>query len=251
MSDWDSEHYKKFASAQENRALKYLNSLTFRGDEKVLDIGCGNGKITAQIAMLVPNGRVIGIDISPKMIAQAKQDYPNVPNLEFLQKSAEDFHFPDRFDLIVSFNALHWVDNHQKVLENVNTSLKKGGRFLFLMASGKENQAMEEIYKKEKWRPYLGKIQMLHNRMKDVNYSDLLNKFHFENKCIEVADSTYRFKNVDQLQNHLMTWIPFATDLPYEKAIEFAAELASNFSRTSSGEIDYTLSVLHVEGTIT
>ena len=63
--------------------------ITFNGDELVLDVGCGDGKITVELANLVPRGRVLGTDFSADMISHAKLTH-NVSNLEFQQLDAED-----------------------------------------------------------------------------------------------------------------------------------------------------------------
>ena len=93
MSNWDAKFYKKQARLQEDAALRILNQVSFNGDERVLDIGCGDGKITKKIAEMVPKGEVIGIDPSKEMIDEALADYSHIPNLSFLQEGAESFHF--------------------------------------------------------------------------------------------------------------------------------------------------------------
>ena len=61
---WDGDDYHKNSNSQQKEALKLLDEHPIRGDESILDVGCGDGKITAEIANRVPEGRVLGIDKS-------------------------------------------------------------------------------------------------------------------------------------------------------------------------------------------
>ena len=111
MSDWNGEHYKNHARSQEIAALKIIDRISFRGDERVLDIGCGTGNITKVLAEKVKHGDVIGIDSSEKMIQQALADYQTIENLDFQMANAGSFEFEKKFDLIVSFFAYNYYPN--------------------------------------------------------------------------------------------------------------------------------------------
>src|SRR5438128_10635114 len=85
MPKWNPEEYAKHSSAQLAWARELIARLKLGGDETVLDIGSGDGKVTAEIAASVPHGRVVGIDGSPEMVkfAHAHFDDQRFPNLEF------------------------------------------------------------------------------------------------------------------------------------------------------------------------
>jgi trans-aconitate 2-methyltransferase len=89
IEQWDGSLYSQNSDFQFSRALKLISEHTFNGDELVLDVGCGDGKITVELANLVPRGRVLGTDFSADMISHAKLTH-NVSNLEFQQLDAED-----------------------------------------------------------------------------------------------------------------------------------------------------------------
>lgn len=72
---WNPEDYAKNSDAQLKWAKELKQSLNLQGDESVLDVGCGDGKITANFATTLPRGRVVGIDSSPDMIAYATRTY--------------------------------------------------------------------------------------------------------------------------------------------------------------------------------
>ena len=108
---------------------KLIQQLNLQGHEKILDIGCGDGKITAEIARNVPNGSVLGIDTSEEMIAFAKMKFPNsmYHNLSFEFGNAQDLNFNNEFDVVVSFGTLHIIVDHVPVLLGIYNSLKKNG----------------------------------------------------------------------------------------------------------------------------
>ncbi|HSJ17631.1 MAG TPA: methyltransferase domain-containing protein, partial [Solirubrobacterales bacterium] len=71
--DWDAEVYHRVSDPQFEWAKEVLARLDLRGDELVLDAGCGSGRVTALLAERVPDGRVIGIDASESMVAKARE----------------------------------------------------------------------------------------------------------------------------------------------------------------------------------
>ena len=95
---WDGEHYKNNSNTQQGIALPILNTFSFKGNEHILDIGCGDGNITAELANEVPNGSVIGFDISENMVKTALKDHSKIKNLSFKVADACDFSFDKKFD---------------------------------------------------------------------------------------------------------------------------------------------------------
>ena len=85
MTEWDAAAYNKQSALQKWLADNHLASLSLEGTERVLDLGCGDGKITAEIADRLPHGSVLGVDPSTAMIAFARQHYraPARTNLDF------------------------------------------------------------------------------------------------------------------------------------------------------------------------
>jgi len=83
MSDdrWSGQQYRENSDPQKRFALKGLERLALLGNEIVLDVGCGDGRITAEIARRVPAGRAVGIDASPSMIAACVENHGALGNL--------------------------------------------------------------------------------------------------------------------------------------------------------------------------
>lgn len=240
MSDWDSEYYKKHALAQESASLQTLEKLFFNGDEKILDIGCGDGKITYHMAQQVPHGEVIGIDISDNMVQQAKKDYASLSNLAFFKKSAEDFAFNTSFNLITSFFALHWVKDHEKLLKNCLASLEKKGQIFFLFVSGGD-PLISEVFMREPWKSRLERKADTFNDIQKDAYDRLLNQFGFTDIHVENVNMSYQFKDLDQLKNHFMTWVPYATGFDHKENERFSKALAHNIASYQNKTTDIDL----------
>ncbi|MBN2144620.1 MAG: class I SAM-dependent methyltransferase [Candidatus Aureabacteria bacterium] len=131
---------------------------TFLDDEPVLDIGCGDGKVTALLALSVPQGSVTGIDNSEKMISFAQENFPSsrCPNSNFIRMDAADLIFREQFDVVYFNAALHWIKDRTSVLRGVEKSLKSSGRLLFQMG-GKGNakdilDIVEALVSEDPWR---------------------------------------------------------------------------------------------------
>src|SRR5271157_1467861 len=95
MQIWDPEGYAKSSAAQQRWAQELLSKFSIRRNQRILDIGCGDGKVTAEIARLVPGGSVSGIDNSVEMISFAQSKFPPAcwPNLTFQYGDASNLHF--------------------------------------------------------------------------------------------------------------------------------------------------------------
>jgi ubiquinone/menaquinone biosynthesis C-methylase UbiE len=108
------DQYSRNNALQFNFAMKVLKSLKIDIQSRVLDIGCGDGKITSEIAKDANQGCVIGTDISYQMIEHASKTYSSQENLGFMQMDASQNKFINQFDIITSFNCLHWVKDQQR-----------------------------------------------------------------------------------------------------------------------------------------
>ena len=109
MTEWDAGGYHRQSELQKWVADEHLRSLTLAGGEGVIDVGCGDGKITADIADRLPHGSALGVDPSADMIAFARKHFER-SNLEFAPGDATRLGYTQAFDLVVSFETerKHW-----------------------------------------------------------------------------------------------------------------------------------------------
>ena len=158
MTEWDAANYARRSSLQESMAAEVLALLHLTGNERVLDIGCGDGRITAEIAARLPNGSVLGVDFSQHMIDFATQQHCAVPNLKFQTANAANFPFRHEFDFIVSFNALHWLPNPDPPLQSVRAAMKSTAQAQLRVVPDGERKSLEtvleETRKSSRWSSY-------------------------------------------------------------------------------------------------
>jgi trans-aconitate methyltransferase len=132
---WDTALYDEKHSFVWKRGAALIELLAPQAGERVLDLGCGTGHLTAQIAKA--GAEVIGIDSSAEMIAEAKRLYPGLP---FGVGDARDFRFDEPFDAVFSNAVLHWVKPPEEAIARVRRALKPRGRFVAEFG-GRENVA--------------------------------------------------------------------------------------------------------------
>lgn len=123
--DWDSELYEGSHSFVWQFGADMVELLAPRAGERVVDLGCGTGQLTAKIAE--SGASVVGIDSSPAMIGQARQ---NFPKLTFQLVDAREFRVDEPVDAVFSNAALHWIPDAGAVVSRVADALKPGGRFV-------------------------------------------------------------------------------------------------------------------------
>jgi len=243
---WDSTYYKENALAQEASARAIIDGLNLRKEESILDIGCGEGTVTRHIAEQVPEGRVVGIDISEEMISLAKQEQ-QLSNLRFECQGAESFALNETFDRVVSFNALHWVRDHSALLTQVKKVLRPGGTLHFLMVSGGDER-IGEVFEREPWKSEMQSLEERFFNYTAADYHALLKEQGFTEVRIEKPKLIHTFRDLDHLANHFMTWLPYATGFEPAKARLMALEMAESVAEGRLEEIQLETSTLLVEG---
>jgi trans-aconitate 2-methyltransferase len=109
-----------------------LDRLPLRGDETVLDAGCGSGRVTALLAERLPNGRVIALDGSPSMIGQARERLaPFGDRVAYLVADlGRPIPIPEPVDAILSTATFHWVPDHDALFRHLAAVLRPGGRLV-------------------------------------------------------------------------------------------------------------------------
>ncbi len=233
---WDPEYYKNHSQIQNILATNTLKHYAFKENEVVLDIGSGTGSISAEIASKVPNGKIIGIDYSSEMVEYAKLSYQSVNNLSFLQANAVDFTFNQQFDLITSFNTMHWVHPQLYALQNIYKHLKPNGVALVnLRIPLREKEivrdALNAAWDNPKWKPYLTGFIVpfnLHGITLEEYVSELKN-IGFEVLLFNASSLKYNFRNLEDLAMWMQGWIQQVSVIPPELTMEYLLEIADYY----------------------
>jgi trans-aconitate 2-methyltransferase len=122
---WDAALYDAKHAFVWERARGLLEWLAPRDGERILDIGCGTGQLSAEIAL--SGARVVGVDCSPEMVAEASKKFSA---LQFEVFDARSLPFQEEFDAVFSNAALHWIPEAGPAVSGISRALKRGGRFV-------------------------------------------------------------------------------------------------------------------------
>jgi trans-aconitate 2-methyltransferase len=247
---WNAKDYQKNSQNQYAWAQELIPKLNLHGNETLLDIGCGDGKITAEIAKALPKGRVIGIDSSLDMINLAQTLFPvnDHPNLGFQLMDARNFVFQVIFDRVFSNAALHWIPNQSAVLFCVEKCLKPGGQLLFQMA-GKSNaqdilDILDEMMTVEPWKPYFEGFKFPYGFFDPKEYTEFLEKADLEPLRVELIPKDMKLKGAEGLTGWVRTtWLPFTEKLPSDLKAQFVDELVTKYLEKHPADVDGTVHV--------
>jgi trans-aconitate methyltransferase len=199
-------------------------------------VGCGDGKITAEIAAQLPQGSVTGVDVSPEMIAFAQTHHPagTIPNLHFQVMDARSLKAPKPLDLIFSNAALHWVDDQEAFLRSAAYALKTSGR-LVVSCGGKGNAhdvflVMRPILRRERWRDFFRDMTMPYFFYPLGNYQTWLARANFKIQRLELFPQFTVYEGAAAFANWLrITWLPYVQRVPEAWREEFILAVTQRF----------------------
>ncbi len=216
--EFDGEKYSRASSHQKEWGLKLITEFDFTGNERVLDLGCGDGFLTAQIADLVPDGYVIGIDASYGMIKSALKHRRG--NLEFKQMDINNLAFENEFDLIFSNAALHWIKNHDALLSNVLNHLKTDGiiRFNFAAEGNCSNfyRVVKQVMQQPEFAVYFENFAWPWFFPNVNEYKDFIGGFNFKEFKVWSENADIYFAN----SKAMIGWIEQPSIVPFLKHVD-------------------------------
>jgi trans-aconitate 2-methyltransferase len=233
---WNAEDYAKHSTTQQQWAKELIPKLKLTGNEALLDIGCGDGKITAQIASCLPNGYVVGVDSSEEMVKLARNKFPQTafPNVSFQMMDARKLTFNEQFDRVFSNAALHWIIDHRPVLFGVRRSLKPGGRLLFQMGGKGNAQAilglLDELMVEERWCQFFTGFTFHYGFYTPEEYVVWLREAGLEPEQVELLKKDMALQGKEGLAGWVRTtWLPYTGRLPADMRDEFVNEIVSRY----------------------
>jgi trans-aconitate methyltransferase len=261
VTTWNAADYAANSAVQQSWARELIAKLGLRGDEHILDVGCGDGKVTAELARAVSRGSVVGMDASAEMIGFARKTFPaaEMSNLKFQICDAREIKPPIAgapFDLLFSNAALHWVDDHEAILRGAASVLKPGGR-LVVSCGGKGNAhdvflALRPEMRLNRWREFFRKMPLPYFFYAPSDYEKWLPKFGFKIHTLTLAPKDATYAGPDGFATWLRaTWLPFVQRVPENVREEFIAAVTQRYvakhPADAEGEVHVRMVRLEIE----
>ncbi len=160
MVDWDAATYDRVADPQEQWGREVLARLELRGDETVLDAGCGTGRVTKLLLERLPRGRVIGVDAAPSMIEHARRTLADAGDrADVFVGDLLELELDEPVDAVFSNATFHWILDHEALFKRLFATLRPGGA-LEAQCGGTDNvaewiRAIESAEGDERFSAYL------------------------------------------------------------------------------------------------
>jgi trans-aconitate 2-methyltransferase len=242
MTEWQASDYHRQSSLQQAMAREQLGRLTLDGGEQVLDVGCGDGKVTAEIAARVPRGSALGVDPSRDMIAFASSRFGPAAqaNLRFEAGDARHLPYRDEFDLVVSFNALHWVPEQDAALGSIRVALKAGGRALLRMVPSGQRESLEavieEVRQRARWAGNFAGFRRPYAHFTPDEYRALCEQAGFRVLRLQVEDRAWDFKTRAAFVAFAQaTFVEWTGRLPKSERDSFIADVLDRYQSVAAG----------------
>jgi trans-aconitate 2-methyltransferase len=235
MYRWNPEDYLHHSGEQEKWARELIPKMGLKGNERLLDIGCGDGRITVEIARFLTNGTVLGIDSSPEMIEFARNSFMDeFRNLAFHCVDVREMDFTREFDVVFSNAALHWVKEHGPVLRKIKQALRPGGKAMLQMAGeGNASSVVEtvnDIIGREPWVPFFEGFAFPYSFYGADTYRALAREAGLDARRVELIPKEMTQEGRAGLSGWLRTtWLPYLQRLPAGMRDGFIEEVVSGY----------------------
>ena len=155
--EWKAEEYDHHSAPHEEWQSQILERFELKGDETVLDAGCGTGRLTKKLVERVPNGHVIGVDASAQMLEKAREHLGE--DFDLRQQDLTRLEIPEKVDAVYSSAVFHWIQDHEALFRSLHGAMTPGAR-LEAQCGGDGNiveieRALEALAGDERFSPYL------------------------------------------------------------------------------------------------
>ena len=159
-TEWNAESYGRISAPQFAWGSRIVERIPFRGDEDVLDAGCGTGRVTRLLAERVPDGTVLGVDGSHRMVEEAAVQLADLaPRVRFAQADLTELALTDPVDVVVSTATFHWILDHDLLFRRLFDALRPGGLLVAQCGGGgniaRTLAAADEVAGRAPYAPHL------------------------------------------------------------------------------------------------
>lgn len=227
---WDPEQYLKFQSERYGPFEDLFPLIRRRPGLAVVDLGCGNGELTRRLADRLPESTVLGVDSSSTMLAKARQFAR--PGLDFTEE--EIGAVQEQWDLVFSHAALHWLDDHRRLVPWLMALVRPGGQLAVQLPSNHRHRAhllIIETAGEEPFRSALGGWRRQSPVLEIDQYAELLHRAGGTE--LTVFEKVYPHLLADA--DAIAEWTAGSTLVPYFERLP--AELHEPFRERYRGKL--------------
>jgi len=209
-TDWNAVAYDDLSDPMFEWGTAVLKTIALKGDERVLDAGCGSGRLTEELVLRLPQGQLVALDFSPKMLEQAKQRLAKFAGrVEFVHGSLQDFELADKVDGIFSNAVFHWVPDHAAMFRSLHGALKPGG-WLVAQFGGVGNlartyQRAHDVAAQTEFREYLEGVEDGPHFEDAASTRERMESASFEVSEVKLHTVVPRFERKERYEAFLQT----------------------------------------------
>jgi trans-aconitate 2-methyltransferase len=221
--EWDAKTYDRVSDPQYQWGLEVLERLELNGDERVMDAGCGSGRVTAKLLERLPDGSVLCVDASESMIEQAREALGD--RVDYLVADLAELEIDRPVDVIFSTATFHWVIDHDKLFSRLQAALEPGGR-LHAQCGGKGNvakhaEAIVKVATRPEFIDSFEDMTVMWNFASPEETEERLRRAGFEDVKCWLEDKPVQPENPYDFTT-TVTMGPHLSRLPEERRREFA-----------------------------
>ena len=211
--EWNAAEYHRLSTPQFHWGQRVLNDLQLRGDECVLDAGCGTGKLTHLLMQHLPRGRVVGLDLSRNMLVHAQRDLrPEFGDrAQFVAADLVALPFFEAFDGIFSTASFHWILDHDLLFRNLFATLRPSG-WLHAQCGGGPNIArlrerVRRLSETVEFAPWLGDFAEPWFFSDAEGAESRLRRAGFDSVQTSLETAAVTVSSPDEFQGYLRTFV--------------------------------------------
>jgi trans-aconitate 2-methyltransferase len=240
---WDAELYDSTHGPQCDAGLELIRMASVRASDDVLDVGCGTGTLTRELARRASGGMMMGIDPSREMFNLARKSTISCANIVFMNIAAEEMDFREKFDLVFSNSAFQWIKDQEGVVGKAFRALRAGGRLAIQMPAGDFCRALTDTTNSA--ISMLGLERNFRNMESPWRFplkgemAGFMDNAGFRKVEVFYRDYTVAFKNI----NDVLAWAASAGLRPYlarlsgksQERLKYAFAMGFESYRTDKG----------------